>query len=210
MKKEIILIESRDTAFRDLILKTPVGEKLTTCMQCGICAGSCPVSHEMDYNPRQLVRMVQLGLKKEVLNSNTIWICTTCFSCSVRCPRGIRPTELMETLKPLAIAEGVKNKNERFDGVFSDVVRKNGRASEFLLISKYSLREPEMMKQATFGLSLFSKGKLPLTIDKMENTRELDIIFKLGAEKKESREDNKEENKETGTKIEKEEPETDK
>ncbi len=205
MKKEIILIESRDAAFRDLILKTPVGEKLPTCMQCGICAGSCPVSHEMDYNPRQLVRMVQLGLKKEVLNSNTIWICTTCFSCSVRCPRGIRPTELMETLKPIAIAEGVKNKNERFDGVFSDVVRKNGRASEFLLISKYSLKEPEMIKQAPFGLSLFSKGKLPLAADKMENTRELDTIFKLGekAEKKESRE----ENKETGTKIEKEEPE---
>jgi heterodisulfide reductase subunit C len=212
MKKEIILIESRDAAFRDLILKTPVGEKLPTCMQCGICAGSCPVSHEMDYNPRQLVRMVQLGLKKEVLNSNTIWICTTCFSCSVRCPRGIRPTELMETLKPIAIAEGIKNKNEKFDGVFSDVVRKNGRASEFLLISKYSLREPEMIKQAPFGLSLFSKGKLPLTIDKMENTRELDTIFKLSekAEKKESREDKKDENKETGTKIEKEETETDK
>ncbi len=204
MKKEALLSESRDPAFRDLILKTPVGKKLTTCMQCGICAGSCPVSHEMDYNPRQLVRMVQLGLKKEVLNSNTIWICTTCFSCSVRCPRGIRPTELMETLKPIAIAEGVKNKNERFDGVFSDVVRKNGRASEFLLISRYSLREPEMIKQAPFGLSLFSKGKLPLTIDKMENTRELDTIFKLGekAEKKEIRE--------TETKIEKEEPETDK
>jgi heterodisulfide reductase subunit C len=212
MKKEIILIESRDTAFRDLILKTPVGEKLPTCMQCGICAGSCPVSHEMDYNPRQLVRMVQLGLKKEVLNSNTIWICTTCFSCSVRCPRGIRPTELMETLKPIAIAEGIKNKNEKFDGVFSDVVRKNGRASEFLLISKYSLKEPEMIKQTPFGLSLFSKGKLPLAIDKMENTRELDTIFKLNekADKKESREDKKEENKETGTKIEKEEPETDK
>ena len=156
--------------------------------------------------------MVQLGLKKEVLNSNTIWICTTCFSCSVRCPRGIRPTELMETLKPIAIAEGVKNKNERFDGVFSDVVRKKGRASEFLLISRYSLKEPEMIKQAPFGLSLFSKGKLPLKIDKMENTRDLDTIFKLSEkpEKKESREDNKEENKETGTKIEKEEPETDK
>ena len=206
MKKETTLIESRDAAFRDLVLGTPVGRKLPTCMQCGICAGSCPVSHEMDYNPRQLVRMVQLGLKKEVLNSNTIWICTTCFSCSVRCPRGIRPTELMETLKPIAITEGIKNKNEKFDGVFSDVVRKNGRASEFLLISKYSLKEPEMIKQALFGLSLFSKGKLPLATDKLEDTRELDTIFKLGekAEKKE----NKEDNKETGMKKEKEEPKT--
>jgi len=161
-------------------------------MQCGICAGSCPVSHEMDYTPRELVRMVHLGLKNEVLNSNTIWICTTCFSCSVRCPRGIRPTELMETLRPIAIAEGVKNKNARFDGVFSDVVEKNGRASEFLLISKYSLREPEMIKQVPFGLSLIAKGKLPLSIDKMEDTRELKTIFNLGEKKQDSESKEKE------------------
>lgn len=180
MQKENIIPESRDNAFRDLIIKTPGGKNIPTCMQCGICAGSCPVSHEMDYTPRQLVRMIQLGLKKEVLNSNTIWICTTCFSCSVRCPRGIYPTELMETLKPIAMSEGIKNRNAKFDNVFADVIRKNGRASEFLLISKYSLSEPAMIKQAPFGLTLISKGKLPLSIDKMEDTRELDAIFKFG------------------------------
>ncbi len=188
MINETILPESRDTAFRDLIIKTPGGEKIPTCMQCGICAGSCPVSHEMDYTPRELVRMIQLGLKKDVLNSNTIWICTTCFSCSVRCPRGIHPTELMETLKPIAMAEGIKNKNAKFDNVFSEVIKKNGRASEFLLISKYSFSEPGMIKQAPFGLSLFSKGKLPLSVDKMENTRELDAIFRLGEKAEEKAE----------------------
>lgn len=179
MQKETIIPESRDNAFRDLIIKSPGGENLLTCMQCGICAGSCPVSHEMDYTPRQLVRMIQLGLKKEVLNSNTIWICTTCFSCSVRCPRGIYPTELMETLKPIAIKEGIKNKNAKFDNIFADVVKKNGRASEFLLISKYSISEPRMITQAPFGLELISKGKLPLSIDKMDDLREMDSIFSL-------------------------------
>jgi len=191
MKKESILPESRDTAFRDQVLKTHVGEKIPTCMQCGICAGSCPVSHEMDYTPRQLVRMVQLGLKKEVLSSNTIWICTTCFSCSVRCPRGIHPTELMETLKPIAIAEGIINKNAKFDNIFSSVIKNNGRASEFLLISRYGLTEPGMIKQLPFGLAMMAKGKLPLSIDRMENTRELEAIFKLG-EKKDSKIENKE------------------
>ena len=199
MKKEPLFPESRDTAFRKQVLKTPVGEKIPTCMQCGICAGSCPVSHEMDYTPRELVRMVQLGLKKEVLSSNTIWICTTCFSCSVRCPRGIHPTELMETLKPIAIAEGITNRNAKFDNVFSSVIKNNGRASEFLLISRYGLTEPGMIKQLPFGLSMMAKGKLPLSIDSMENTRELEAIFKLGGEpkgeNKESR-DIKEKNKE--------------
>ena len=186
MKREAIIPERKDTTFRDLVLKTPVGEKLPTCMQCGVCAGSCPVSHEMDYTPRQIVRMVQMGLKKEVLNSNTIWICTSCFSCSVRCPRGIRPTELMEILKPIAIAEGIKNKNARFDGIFSDVIKKNGRASEFMLISKYGLREPEVIKQVPFGLALISKGKLPLIAGKMEDAQELSAIFKINEKKPES------------------------
>lgn len=185
MKKESILPESRDTAFRDQVLKTHVGEKILTCMQCGTCAGSCPVSHEMDYTPRQLVRMVQLGLKKEVLSSNTIWICTTCFSCSVRCPRGIHPTELMEALKPIAVAEGITNKNAKFDNIFSNIIKNSGRASEFLLISRYSLAEPGMIKQLPFGLSMMTKGKLPLSIDRMENTGELEAIFKLGEPKKE-------------------------
>ncbi len=188
MKKEANL-SARDPAFRELILKTPPGEKILTCMQCGVCAGSCPVSHEMDYTPRELVRMVQLGLKDDVLNSNTIWLCTTCFSCSVRCPRGIRPTELMETLRPVAIAEGVRNKNIKFDQVFSDVVKQRGRASEFLLLSKYSLSEPGMIKQAPFGLSLILKGKLPLSVNKMEDASEIKAIF--GGRKQESEEKEK-------------------
>ena len=198
MKKETIIPESRDPAFRDAVLKTPVGEKIPTCMQCGICAGSCPVSHEMDHTPRQLVRMVQLGLKKEVLSSNTIWICTTCFSCSVRCPRGIHPTELMETLKPMAIAQGIENKDSKFDNVFSGVVRENGRASEFLLISKYGIKEPEIIKQLPFGISLFQKGKLPLSSYKMENTKELEAIFKLGENSGKKKKEIKEEDKVKG------------
>lgn len=192
MKKEPIIPELRDIAFKEQVLKTPAGEKIPTCMQCGLCTGSCPVSHEMDYSPRELIRMVQLGLKKEVLSSNTIWICTTCFSCSVRCPRGIHPTELMEMLRPIAIEEGIKNRNIKFDNVFSDVIKNNGRASEILLISKYSLTELGMIKQLPFGLSMIAKGKLPLSIDRMENTRELDTIFKFREKSGEPKKENKE------------------
>lgn len=183
MKEKAIVPENEDTEFRDHVLKTHGGEKIPTCMQCGICAGSCPVSHEMDYTPREIVRMIQLGLKEEILKCNTIWICTTCFSCSVRCPRGIRPTELMETLKPIAIAEGVNNDYSRFDKVFSEIIKKTGRASEFLLISKFSVssfeRIKESIKQAPFGLNLVKKGKFPLTIDKMEDNSELKAIFNI-------------------------------
>ncbi|HEY9246859.1 MAG TPA: 4Fe-4S dicluster domain-containing protein, partial [Candidatus Methanoperedens sp.] len=124
------LVESGKRIFGEDVLRS-----IESCIQCGCCSGSCPVSHEMDYTPRQLVRMIQLGLKQEVLNSNTIWICLSCFSCTVRCPRGIHIAELMEALKPLAIEYGVSNKYARFDQVFSDVIRKKGRSSEYLLLS---------------------------------------------------------------------------
>ena len=97
------------------------------------------------------------------------------------------------------MAEGIKNKNAKFDRVFSDVIRKNGRASEFLLISKYSLSEPGMIKQAPFGLSLIARGKLPLSIDKMEDAGELKTIFELvekPQEPYEKRENKEHENKE--------------
>jgi len=89
----------------------------------------------------------------------------------------------METLKPMAIAEGIENKDSKFDTVFSGVVRTNGRASEFLLISKYGLMEPGIIKQLPFGISLFQKGKLPLSTYKMEDTKDLDAIFNLGKSK---------------------------
>ena len=60
------------------------------------------------------------------------------------------------------------------------MIKNNGRASEFLLISRYSMSEPGMIKQVPFGLSMMAKGKLPLSIDRMENTRELEAIFNLG------------------------------
>ncbi len=179
MENETIPSDNRNTAFRDLILKTQIGEKIPTCMQCGVCTGSCPVSHEMDYTPRQLVRLIQLGRKQEVLNSNTIWICTSCFSCSVRCPRGIHPTELIETLKTIAVEEGVRNKNVIFDRVFSDLVKTHGRTSELLLISKYSLTDLKIIKQVPFGLSLISRGKLSLSNAKVENKKQLDAIFDM-------------------------------
>lgn len=169
------IVDSGKEIFGKDTLKT-----VESCIQCGCCAGSCPVSQEMDYTPRQLMRMIQLGFKKEVLNSNTIWICTTCYSCSVRCPRGICVTDLMEALKPLAIEAGVINKNARFDKVFSDVVRKKGRSTEYLLLSEYSLSDPGLViKQATFGLSLIAKGKHSF-FDQMDDNQELEAIFELG------------------------------
>jgi len=77
--------------------------KLRTCIQCGTCSATCPTAYAMDYSPRQVWRMVNLGLRDEVLNSRTYWLCTTCKSCQVRCPRGIDIMDSMIALKEYSV-----------------------------------------------------------------------------------------------------------
>ena len=82
-------------------------EKLRRCIQCGTCSATCPTAYAMDYSPRQVWRMVQLGLRDEVLNSSTFWLCTTCKACQVRCPRGIDLMDAMISLKEYAFDKDV-------------------------------------------------------------------------------------------------------
>ena len=81
--------------------------KLRSCIQCGTCSATCPTAFAMDYSPRQLWRMVQLGMRDEVLNSRTFWLCTTCKSCQVRCPRGIDLMDAMIALKEYAFGKDI-------------------------------------------------------------------------------------------------------
>jgi heterodisulfide reductase subunit D len=96
----------RDVKFSEEV--TPDLSVLRTCIQCGTCSASCPTAYAMDYTPRQLWKLIQLGLRDEVLNSRTFWLCTTCKACTVRCPRGIDLTQTMLMLKEYAVRESLK------------------------------------------------------------------------------------------------------
>ncbi|MBU4071415.1 MAG: 4Fe-4S dicluster domain-containing protein [Candidatus Thermoplasmatota archaeon] len=77
-------------------------ENVFGCYQCGTCAAGCPFIEEMDLTPDEVIRHVILD-KKEVLNSKTIWLCSTCFICAERCPRDINITVLMEALRQILL-----------------------------------------------------------------------------------------------------------
>src|SRR4030043_520831 len=96
----------RDAKFGEQV--TPGFAVLRTCIPCGTCSASCPTAYAMDYTPRQLWKLIQLGLKDEVVNSRTFWLCTTCKACTVRCPRGIDLTQTMLMLKEYAVREKLK------------------------------------------------------------------------------------------------------
>lgn len=78
------------------------------CYQCGICSGICPISFidAMDFTPRQILRMTQLGMTDEVLSSETLWMCTSCWKCYMRCPREIDFSNTVRALRGLIVDEG--------------------------------------------------------------------------------------------------------
>lgn len=78
------------------------GENIDLCFQCGACSSGCPLTAEMDLLPSTVIRFVQLGLD-DVLESKTIWVCSTCFNCEVRCPRGIDVANVMEALRQMVL-----------------------------------------------------------------------------------------------------------
>jgi heterodisulfide reductase subunit C len=82
------------------------GQDLLDCNQCGKCSAGCPVVAAMDILPSQAIRMAQLGME-EVLESETIWICASCLTCSTRCPKGVDLPRLMEALRQIALRQGV-------------------------------------------------------------------------------------------------------
>lgn len=82
------------------------GEKITMCDQCGTCTASCPMIDEMDVMPSQLMRMVQLG-ESDVLGTKTMWLCASCFACTVRCPRGLDLSKVAEALRQVTLRKAL-------------------------------------------------------------------------------------------------------
>lgn len=167
-----------DNTFAGLV--APDREKLLACIQCGTCTASCPTAYAMDYTPRQLWRLIQLGLKEEVLTSNSFWLCTACYACTLRCLRGIACTETMSTLKRMAVSVGMEkhSASARFYETFRDIIRRHGRIHELELMITFFGRAKQglqMLGSARLGLTLWRKGKISLD-SSAANVKRLDQI----------------------------------
>ncbi|MBN2124707.1 MAG: 4Fe-4S dicluster domain-containing protein [Deltaproteobacteria bacterium] len=102
-----INLDRADPDFRRELAGQPGAEKIAACFQCRTCVASCPIAEVNDaFNPLRIIRMALYGLRKEVLESDWIWFCSSCYSCQERCPQGVRITEFMTVLKNMAIREG--------------------------------------------------------------------------------------------------------
>jgi heterodisulfide reductase subunit B len=107
--------------------------RLEMCIQCGTCGGSCPSASDMDHTPRQLFAMLRAGMKDTALRSNTPWVCVSCYHCVVRCPQNVHITDVMYTLKAMAIRENLYQDSTApdFSQTFIGMVETYGRSFEF-------------------------------------------------------------------------------
>ncbi len=96
-----------DPNFKFEISKEPGGENITFCFQCGTCVAVCPVAAKNpEYDPRKIIWMALLGLRDEVLSSKAIWLCSTCYSCYIRCPQNVKITSVISAIQNIASREG--------------------------------------------------------------------------------------------------------
>jgi len=106
-RKDLVRASEINETFCRQVLARPGGERFRACFQCGTCTASCPVrAVESRYNPRILVKMVELGLRDRVLGSDVLWLCSLCYQCEERCPEDVRFPELMTILRNMAVEAG--------------------------------------------------------------------------------------------------------
>lgn len=150
-----IQLDAAGLSFKDEVLASPGGEHLLNCYACGSCTASCPV-REVDerYNPRRIIRMVLLGLREEVLRADFLWFCSTCYTCTQRCPQGVHLTTIMRALKNIAVRDGILPSGYRMQ---LQALRANGKL--------YEIEDFDNKKRARLGLpELEKKNSDPQTL----------------------------------------------
>ncbi len=97
-KKKYVDISEFDSHFFDDIERR---SKILTCIQCGTCSASCESGRWTALKTRIIIRKLILG-DLSVLKDPDIWLCTTCYNCYERCPRDVRPTDVIIELRNYA------------------------------------------------------------------------------------------------------------
>jgi heterodisulfide reductase subunit C len=160
--------------------------RLEMCIQCGTCGGSCPPAADMDHTPRALFALIRAGYREEALRSNTPWICVSCYNCVTRCPQEVHITDIMYTLKGMAIkAKLFKDSTAPdFSQTFVDMVEQYGRSYELGLATRFILKHQLMRLPGTapMGLGMLTRKRMSMRPKKIKGIDQLTAILNRARE----------------------------
>ena len=145
------------------------GDWVKMCMQCGVCAGSCPFGPDWEHSPQKIFMMIRAGKRDEVLTSDSMWMCTSCYNCVVRCPRKLPITTIMHGLATYAHRLGLAPKMQptrQWSLLFWDNCTKTGRVNELKLTLGLYFKDglvagiKKALSMQAIGLGLLKAGRL--------------------------------------------------
>ena len=126
----------RNNFLKEVEANVEEGQWVKMCMQCGVCAGSCPLGNAWEHTPQKIFMMIRAGKREEVLSSDSMWMCTSCYNCIVRCPRELPITHIMHGLATYAKRLGLVPQGQptqQFSQIFWNNMMKKGRVNELKL-----------------------------------------------------------------------------
>lgn len=170
---------SPSTFIRDI--EALSGEKVSTCFQCQKCSNGCPATIAMEIAPHRLIHMMQLGLRDQVLRSNTAWVCAACETCTARCPNDIDIAHVLDIVRQMSERAGARpdlQDTVRFHSAFLSSVRRHGKVFELGMMADYKLRTRNLFQDIGLALSLLRKGKLKLLPRRLSAGRPVKDIFR--------------------------------
>ncbi len=169
-----MLEQYRNRFLREVEANVEEGQWVKMCMQCGVCAGSCPMGPYWEHPPQELFMMIRAGKREEVLSSTSMWMCTSCYNCIVRCPRELPITHIMHGLATYAKRLGLVPKDQptaKFAQKFWNNLTKKGRVNELKLglalyfMNGFAEGVKTSMKMQDVGLGMLKSKRLdPLEI----------------------------------------------
>jgi heterodisulfide reductase subunit C len=188
-EKRTVELDEKHTALSDEIIRLS-GVNINLCWQCRTCAGGCPFSDAMDYLPNQIIRLIQLGMKEQVIKSSSVWICVGCHTCSMECPQAIDMSSVMDAVKQTALAEGIKIGEPRvydFHKAVLNSIQRYGRTHKLEIMMRYKLSQRDWFSDMDIGLKMLSKRKLDLMPSKVKQLSDIKKIFEKVAMTSENR-----------------------
>ena len=159
----------RNNFLKEVEANVEEGHMVKMCMQCGVCAGSCPFGPDWEHSPQKIFMMVRAGKRDEVLGSDSMFMCTSCYNCMVRCPRELPITHIMHGLANYAHRLGIAPKGQptrEFATLFWNNLTKKGRVNELTLTLRHYFRGglvsgiKEALGMQSIGLGLFLAKRL--------------------------------------------------
>jgi heterodisulfide reductase subunit C len=180
-------IDPKEKKLRDSLIRQirniPGGESINKCIQCGTCTGTCPVSYTMDITPREIIALYRAGDIETILSSRTIWICASCYACTVRCPQGVMVTDILYALKRLAIEQEIFPRRfpvYALSRSFVGITNRFGRSYEPGLILTYFLKTNpfKLLGMLPMFLKMAPKGRIGLLPKKIKGQKKFSQMLK--------------------------------